>query len=340
MVNLTKAQQSILDADGHLLVTGGPGSGKTTVAILKAAKLAGDLKPGQSILFLSFARATVNRILEAMDEEQEFSDPQKKRIDVDTYHAFFWRILKTHGYLVGLPRRLEIVTPPNEAIALSSIRQQYPNIRKQTEAQKHQREKQENDERFRLATDEGRVCFGLFAHYAGKLLVSSRKVRQLIVEAFPVIILDEFQDTTADQWKTVKAMGIGGTLIALADPEQRIFEFAGAEAIRLQQYRDTFHPAEFDLKGDNHRSKGTDIVVFGNDVLAGEYTQDSYEGIHYVVFPSNSNQAFASLHGYALQARKRLIDSGRKNWTHGVGDQGDRFYGWMNGQFGEAVFAE
>lgn len=318
MVNLTDKQKAILEAQGHLLVVGGPGSGKTTIAILKAAKLTAELKPGQSALFLSFARATVTRILEAMDEEKALTNAEKKRIDVDTYHAFFWRILKTHGYLVGLPRKLEIVTPPNEAIALSSIRRTYPSARKQTQHQKSEREAKEQAERLRLAEKEGRVCFSLFAHYVSVLLSRSSKVRRLIVEAFPVVILDEFQDTTADQWKTVKALGDGGKLIALADPEQRIFEFAGAEEKRLQQYRDTFKPDEFDLKGDNHRSKGTDIVIFGNDILAAKYTQSNYVGVHYGVFASNTNQAFAALHGQALQARSRLIESGRKHWTLGV----------------------
>lgn len=47
----------ILAAAGHLLVTGGPGSGKTTIALLKAQKRIPNLKPGQEILFLSFSRA-------------------------------------------------------------------------------------------------------------------------------------------------------------------------------------------------------------------------------------------------------------------------------------------
>jgi DNA helicase-2/ATP-dependent DNA helicase PcrA len=93
-----------MNASGHLLVSGGPGSGKTTVSILKAAKLAREsLPPEARVLFLSFARATVSRVLEAIDEERQISPAEKKWIEVDTYHSFFWRILKAHGYLIGLP---------------------------------------------------------------------------------------------------------------------------------------------------------------------------------------------------------------------------------------------
>lgn len=102
MVDMTPAQKDVLTAEGHQLVVGGPGSGKTTVSILKAAKIACEkLRPGQRILFLSFARATVSRVFEAIDEEQSVTKEEKKRIEVDTYHSFFWRILKAHGYLVG-----------------------------------------------------------------------------------------------------------------------------------------------------------------------------------------------------------------------------------------------
>lgn len=88
MVDLTPKQQIVLATAGHQLVTGGPGSGKTTVSILKAAKIAREmLKPGQRVLFLSFARATVSRVLEAIDEEKDVSSDERSRIEVDTYHS-------------------------------------------------------------------------------------------------------------------------------------------------------------------------------------------------------------------------------------------------------------
>jgi superfamily I DNA/RNA helicase len=63
-----------------MLVTGGPGSGKTTIAILKAADIARNgLAPSQSILFLSFARASVSRVLEAIQYEQKISQELQQR---------------------------------------------------------------------------------------------------------------------------------------------------------------------------------------------------------------------------------------------------------------------
>ena len=177
-----------------MLVKGGPGSGKTTVAIIKAADLAQkQLKPEQRILFLSFARATVSRVLQAIQYEQKIPAALQQKIEVDTYHSFFWRILKSHGYLIGLPRYVAIMTPPQASIALSDIRSQYG--RKATKEQKLERSMRETAERERLAKIEGRICFDLFALYAGQILAESERVRALVSNRYPVIVLDEFQDT-------------------------------------------------------------------------------------------------------------------------------------------------
>ena len=315
-MQLTDKQLKIVGANGHLLVTGGPGSGKTTVAIIKAAQIAEhDLRRGQKILFLSFARATVSRVIQAIEYEQQIPREQKKRIDVETYHSFFWRILKTHGYLVGLRRRLFILTPPNEAIALSIIRNGYATESKLSKAEKAEKQEKEVAERLRLACVEGQVCFDLFAQYAGDILHGSERIRKLIATMYPVIILDEFQDTNARQWRVVQALGEYSMLLALADPEQRIYDWIGADPERLNHFKAAFAPTEVELSSDNHRSAGTDIVAFGNDILKGKLRDEQYTGVELLVYPPNNNNAYSGLVTTTYKARKRLIDGRRKDWS-------------------------
>jgi DNA helicase-2/ATP-dependent DNA helicase PcrA len=314
--DLTDKQKEVLTANGHLLVKGGPGSGKTTISILKAGKIVKEgLKSAQRVLFLSFARATVSRVLEAIAEEDEITPEVKRNIEVDTYHAFFWRLIKTHGYLLGLPRRLSILTPPNEAVALSEIRNEYKPDNKLSKKELNEKKQREYDERRRLAIEEGLVCFDLFAEFTGALLHGSNKIRLLISNAYPVIILDEFQDTALDQWNVIRALGRDSQLLALADPEQRIFDFIGADPKRLQHFKDEFSPTNFDLSDENHRSKGTDLAHFGNDVLKGKFTQKNYDGVNVELFESNQNQAITKVITATLQARKRLIEKDLGNWS-------------------------
>lgn len=315
MFELSDKKKGILAHDGHLLVKGGPGSGKTTISIIKADGIVSDaLRPGQKVLFLSFARATVARVVNALDEHSQNKVQTRSRVDVDTYHAFFWRMLKTHGYLVGLPRRLEILTPPAQAIALSAIRHEFGPMRKLSDAQKAERSKRESAELQRLAFEEGKVCFDLFADLVAQILTGSTKIRKLVSSAFPIIILDEFQDTNAGQWLVVQQLGINTTLIALADEEQRIYDFIGAHPERLNHFKERFNPGEFDLGNENHRSADTDIIRFGDDILKGQIN-GKYRGMRLHLFPANQNQAMAALKGQTLQARKRLIEKNNKDWS-------------------------
>lgn len=315
-MQLTEKQQRIMSANGHLLITGGPGSGKTTVSILKAAEIADrSLRLGQKILFLSFARATVSRVVEAIEYEQQIPREHKRRIDVETYHSFFWRILKTHGYLTGLPRRLSILSPPEEAIILSTTRNEYKAESKLSETLKREKKNKENAERLRYAHDKGHVCFDLFAPFVGDILHGSDRIRKLIATMYPFIFLDEFQDTNVEQWHVVQALGQDSILLAIGDPDQRIYDFLGADPERLNHFREKFEPIEVDLSTDNHRSAGTDIVIYGNDILSGQFRKESYMGVEICPYPPYENQAYSKLVTETYKARKRLTDNNGKDWS-------------------------
>lgn len=101
-------RQSVLDAAGPVLVTGGPGSGKTTIALAKAQRvIAVGLPPGQTVLFLSFSRAAVARVVEA--SKAQLPKALQSKLSIQTFHSFFWEILKGYGYLLGAPRRLRLL---------------------------------------------------------------------------------------------------------------------------------------------------------------------------------------------------------------------------------------
>ena len=319
MIDLTDTQKEILGADGHMLVKGGPGSGKTTVSILKAGMIVREhLRHSQQVLFLSFARATVIRVFEAMNQIRELSRDITRKIEVDTYHSFFWRLIKSHGYLLGLPRRINVLTPPAEAIILSGIRKEYKSDNELSSLKCTEKKQREDRERLRIAMAEGFVCFDLFADFAAQLLHGSNKIRLLVANAYPTIIIDEFQDTADDQWRVIQALGRDSELLALADPEQRIFDFIGAHPDRLQHFEDEFDVCKFDLGSENHRSKGTDIAQFGNDILNGRFLKHSYENIHLEMFESNKNQAVTKLIIQTIKARKRLLKDGEQNWSLAV----------------------
>ncbi|MCD8457463.1 UvrD-helicase domain-containing protein [Xylella taiwanensis] len=54
---------------------------------------------------------------------------------------------------------------------------------------------------------------------------------------YPVIVLDEFQDTNSAQWGVIRALGECCRLMALADPEQRIYDRIGVDPAYLRSFK-------------------------------------------------------------------------------------------------------
>ena len=244
-IKLSDEATRALEKEGSILVTGGPGSGKTTLALLKAQRLIPTLRPGQKILFLSFSRAAVRQVLTRTKDVLKYGERQD--IVVMTYHAFCLGLLRSHGQLLtGTAPR--ILFPGPERLA------------------KVEHEGEWDHEVLRLATEEGRYAFSTFAGSSAVLLRRAHSVRRLISDTYPIIILDEFQDTDDSQWALVQEIAKGSLLITLADPDQRIFEYQdNIDPLRLELLREKLKPSEFDLGEDNHRSPNAGILQFEPD---------------------------------------------------------------------------
>ncbi|RWZ49541.1 ATP-dependent helicase [Labedella phragmitis] len=244
---LSGPAQEAHDHDGRIMVLGGPGSGKTTLSLLKTQRLIPGLESGQNVLFLSFSRAAVRQVMNRTKDV--LTRDEGSRITVQTYHAFCMDILRAHGRLLsGKPAR--ILFPDREKISKASHDGDW------------------KVERDRLAVEENLYAFDNFASGATSLVAQVRKVAELVADRFPVIILDEFQDTSDAQWELVHALAERSELIVLADPDQRIFEYDDrVDPERLNQVRALLAPVEFDLGGDNHRSPDAGILNFADAVL-------------------------------------------------------------------------
>ena len=243
-------RKAIIAQDGHMLVLGGPGSGKTTIALFKAQKRFATLKPGQEILFLSFSRAAIRQVL--LRCKDILRPIERRSVSVKTYHAFCMELLEVHGRLLhGRPVRF--LYPGEERLQKSAFNGDW------------------NIERRRQADQLGVYCFDLFADGAADLLERSVALRTLIADRFPMIIVDEFQDTDDNQWRIVRALAEVSEVLCLADPEQRIFDYRDdIDPRRLDILREVIKVVEFDLGGENHRSPNAGILKFADAVLRNQ----------------------------------------------------------------------
>lgn len=211
---------------------------------------------------------------------------------------------------------MNILLPSAVAVALSEIRSNYD--KKLSDSEIERKEAREHEELKRIAKEDGLISFDLFSEIVLELLVRSKSIVNLLSNAYPFILLDEFQDTNSRQWEIIKLLGLRSILIALADPEQRIFDFIGANPERLNQFKNIFSPTEFNFGSENHRSNGTDISLFGNDILTGKFRNSSYKGVNIIRYPPNTNQAYLLLKIQTIQARKRMLVAKKKEWSVAV----------------------
>ncbi len=300
VIELSESRKALLATTGNAIVLGGPGSGKTTIALLKANQeiRSGVLKPGQRILFLSFARATVARV--AQHAETLLSTKDFSSLEINTYHGFTWNLLRSHGYLMRHGRAINLLPPPEAAARLSTFKSQDDRL----------------NEKRRLFIEEGLLHFDLFAEKAAALLTSSNSLCRIICDSYPIIILDEFQDTNQDEWSLIRSIGQQSRVLALADAEQRIYEFRGADPKRISDFIANFQPSTFDFGSENHRSNGTDIGTFGNDLLTQNNIGKKYSDvvIESYGFYRGRNHLFP-LKAAVLKSLQRLMKDGGSEWS-------------------------
>lgn len=284
----------ILEADGHVVVTGGPGCGKTTVALRKALLRIGvGLLPGQKVLFLSFSRAAVARIAQAA--RKDLPKESRRHLDIQTFHSFCWQLVRGHGYLLGAVSPIRLLPPHDER----SMRQGAKDVDPAWDA-----------ERERLFLEEGRIAFDLFAPKALALLQRSVALRKLIADRYPLIIVDEAQDTGTEQWACMEALAELTQLVCLADLDQQIYDFRrDVSPERLQQIMDVLAPLEVDLGVQNNRSPDAEIVKFGNDILARTPRGSAYAGVSQLSFKPKTATRDSKIRAAVGLLRKRIIDS-------------------------------
>lgn len=245
----TLEQEKVITcSDPAFLVTSRPGRGKTTVALWFAERLIGQelIHPTQRVLFLTFSRNAVYQISTASGAL--LKESISSRIDVATYHSFMWWLLRIFGRYSGLPRRLQLMWDmKSKAVSYGacSATDELPLF---------------------LACTIGGITYDCFAPLATTLLGSIR-LRQTLSSLYPVVIIDEFQDTDDEQWKFIKLLAESARLCCLADPDQMIHRFRGATDDRLNQFLNEKSAKLYRLQTKCLRTDDHELLDFAEAVL-------------------------------------------------------------------------
>lgn len=247
--NLDERQQNaVAHGEGPLLVTAGPGSGKTTVITHHIKYLIDNLGvPPKEILVITFTKSAATEMKERF---LHLINERNTEVVFGTFHAFFYQILRQSGGF----RHDSILKEKEKYILLKDILKAqkisfYENtFLEDLLGEISQAKNKNNVEQYASALLDKEVFQKIFTEYNRRkisinkidfddmvvhchgLLSRDRKVLEKWQESFRFILVDEFQDINPMQYEIVKMLAEAHhNIFAVGDEDQSVYSFRGAD---------------------------------------------------------------------------------------------------------------
>lgn len=297
----TTEQQNIIETEASALVIAGPGTGKTRTAIEKARRCCACFDPTlrQKVLFLSFSNAAIRRLAGAT--EVIFSPQERRQLRFMTYHSYAAELLRLYGRFTGLPAKIQIMDTIEQALTcleMSAV------ITDETK-----------DEILHTLAVQGRLGFDVLIPLTISLLSNAPRLREIVTRYHPLVIVDEFQDTSEHQWCMLQLLGENSQVVAFGDPNQIIYSsLHGATVRRFDEFRTWkgIEPAGFSRR--NFRCDQMAILDFAESLLtAKSYKPTEKCGIEIVQLQYRSE-----LRSVIALTWKAIQEQGGSNPTVGI----------------------
>lgn len=249
--------------DGPLLVLAGPGSGKTMVLTLRAARLLKE-SDDSAVLALMFTNKAAAEMRERVDQILGW---RTDRVQLSTFHGFAAAILRQHGSHIGLRPNFDLLTRNEDRIEILDdvIREHFdvdysiPEDR-QTLLRLLDRLFSEAysgkaviasipkfpqwlpylfNQYCRALISANWLDFGSLIYFAQQLLREKPAVARVVRLGWTHICVDEFQDTNKSQYELLRliAPDRDQNLFVVADDDQIIYQWNGASVQRFADLR-------------------------------------------------------------------------------------------------------
>jgi DNA helicase-2/ATP-dependent DNA helicase PcrA len=121
--------------------------------------------------------------------------------------------------------------------------------------------------------------FGAMLYFTRKLLSDKKRIAHQINTVYRYVCVDEFQDTNPVQYKILRLIypDTNSNLFVVADDDQIVFQWNGADPKRLEELKRDYNPEEVQLP-ENYRCP-TEIVELANRLIAHNRRANKKVGI-------------------------------------------------------------
>lgn len=288
--DLNESQKDAIREPGSVFLVACPGSGKTRTLTFKIAEELSRLEsPRQCLVSITYTHRAADEIKERIER----LGVDASRLWIGTIHSFCleW-ILRPYGiYHEELKHGFSVASTNDSEKMLTELCAPYRSpkvtywdcgfyftkdgyILTCRDSRKHAAINGVLQDYFRTLSKDRKIDFELMLYYAYQLISKNPSIAKLLSGIFPLILIDEYQDTKEIQYSIVSEIlsaGAGQTrAFVVGDPNQAIFQSLGGFAITPKQFGAlsgiTFKEAELT---HNYRSSERIIDYFGSYDLYG-----------------------------------------------------------------------
>lgn len=282
-----KQLESIVSSSKARCIIAGAGSGKTTtltsaIYYLVAYK---SIWPSQ-ILAFTFTNKAAAEMRNKISKHGNFQDLNR---NISTFHSFCLRFLRIEIQYLQRQREFEVITESAKKTILRRIYKklnltsqeiQYRSAINFISWEKkakllnihHVAANKEYD--FGLETKrkiynlyirhllkENLVDFDDLIIFTNQILSQNKNVREKWQDKYKYVFIDEFQDTSLEQYEIFKMLAHKSYVCVVGDPDQSIYGWRGSYSSIFKDFNNDYNPVENFILEENYRSTNSILKI-------------------------------------------------------------------------------
>lgn len=252
---------------GSMLVLAGPGSGKTQALTCRIGRL---LDSSRDKRFRVLALTFTNKAAREMTQRvSTFVPDLDDRATVGTFHSFCVQVLRQHGIHIGIEPDFTIFSleADREGVLRDAVRNgmkagepvsEADGLRLRIIDQLKSTYTGGADTQDGVDSRANLLCrlydqelrranaldFSSLVTETCRLFTTFPRMAERYQRVYPYWLVDEFQDTNRAQFALIRSMATGGfrSIFAVADDDQTIYEWRGANIRQIHEFAKCFEP--------------------------------------------------------------------------------------------------
>ncbi len=279
-----RQKEAVLSTEGPVMVVAGAGSGKTRVLTYRISYLLDLGISSKNILAVTF---TNKAAAEMKERVYKIVGDEASKLWVSTFHSMGARILRQHIHFLKYPVNFDIIDEDDSVSIIKEIMKNLNIDIKEYPAKyvKSYISKRKNEDTVAIDENKIRVLELVYSNYQSslfrdglvdfddlllltyRLFVEFPNILEYYQDKFQYIMIDEFQDTNALQYKLVLLLSNKyKNIFIVGDQDQSIYSFRGAKVENINYFLRDFKNCKKIILNQNYRST-QNILTIANSVI-------------------------------------------------------------------------